>query len=54
LCQDGGGREDCDLFAVHHGLEGGPDRDLGFAKTDVAANQAIHRLRLFHVGFWYR
>ena len=44
------GREDGDLFAFHHRLEGGANRDLGFAEADVAADQAIHRARLFHVA----
>jgi hypothetical protein len=38
LREHGGGREDRDLFAFHHGFEGGSDRDLGFAEADVAAN----------------
>ena len=42
-----------DLLSVHHGLERGADGDLGFAKADVATNQAIHRLGFFHVGFGF-
>ena len=38
-----------DLLALHHGLEGRADRDLGLAEADVAADQAVHRLGLFHV-----
>ncbi len=37
------------LFAVAYGLEGGANGDFGFAKTHIAANQAVHRVRLFHV-----
>ena len=39
-----------DLFAIHHRLEGRANRDLGFAETNIAANQAIHRARLLHVA----
>ncbi len=49
LREDGRGREDGDLLAFHHRLESGADRHLGFAETDVAADQAIHRTRRFHV-----
>ena len=43
-------REKRDLLAVHHGLERGAHRDLGLAVADVAAEQAIHRRRRFHVA----
>ena len=43
-------REERDLLAVHHRLEGGAHRDLGLAVADVAAEQAIHRRRRFHVA----
>ena len=39
-----------DLLAFHHGLEGGPHRDLGLAEPDVAADQPVHRLGQHHVG----
>ena len=39
-----------DLLAVLDGLEGGAHGDLGLAEADVAADQAVHRDRLFHVG----
>src|SRR5206468_2076486 len=39
-----------DLLAVHHGLERRADRDLRLAVADVAAHQAVHRFRLFHVA----
>ena len=42
-------REHSDLFSVHNGLERRANRHFRFAKPDVAANQAIHRLRTFHV-----
>ena len=50
LREDGGRREDGDLFAFHDRFEGGANRDLRFAETDVAADQAIHRARLLHVA----
>ena len=45
--------ENGNLFSVHHGLERGADGDFGFAKADVAANQTVHRLGAFHVGFGF-
>ena len=51
LRENGGRREDGDLFAFHDRFEGGANGDLGFSETDVAADQAIHRARLFHVVF---
>ena len=38
-----------DLLAVLDRLEGGPHRDLGLAEADVAAQQAVHRIRPLHV-----
>ncbi len=43
-------REERDLLAVHHRLERGAHRDLGLAVADVAAQQAVHRGRRFHVA----
>ena len=43
-------RENGHLLAVHHRLERGAHRDLGLAVADVAAQQAIHRRRRFHVA----
>ena len=43
-------REERDLLAVHHRLERGAHRHLGLAVADVAAQQAIHRRRRFHVA----
>ncbi|MEI2704359.1 MAG: hypothetical protein V9E89_03635 [Ilumatobacteraceae bacterium] len=37
------------LLAVIDRLERRPQRDFGFAVADIAADQAIHRVRLFHV-----
>ena len=37
------------LLAVLDRLEGRPDRDLGLAVADVAADEPVHRYRLFHV-----
>ena len=41
----------CDLLALSDRLERGPQRDLGLAKANVAAQQAIHRFGLHHVFF---
>ena len=43
------GDEHGDLLAVLDRLEGSPHRDLGLAEADVAAQQAIHRIRPLHV-----
>ena len=50
LDQQRGGHEHGHLLAVLHGLEGRAQRDLGFAKAHVAADQAIHRHGLLHIG----
>ncbi len=44
------GHEHRDLLAVLDRLEGGPDRHLGLAEPDVAAQQAVHRVGALHVG----
>ena len=43
-------REDGDLLAVHHGLERGAHGHFRLAVPDVAAEQAVHGHRRFHVG----
>ncbi len=43
-------RQDRHLLAVHHRLERRPQRHLGLAVADVAAQQAIHRHRRLHVA----
>ena len=48
--QDGRRHENGDLPAVVDGLEGGPQRDLGLAESDVADNQPIHRLGRLEVS----
>ena len=48
--EDGGGREHGDLLVVVDGFEGGAHGDFGFAVADVAAEQAVHGLRGFHVA----
>ena len=53
LRQHGRRHEHGDLFAVHHGLERGANGDFGLAEADVAADQPVHRLRSFHVGFGF-
>jgi hypothetical protein len=45
-----GRRQESDLLAFHHSLEGGAHRHFGLAVADVAAEQAIHRRRRFHVA----
>ena len=42
-------REHGDLLAVHHRLERGAHGDFRLAVADVAAQQAIHRRRRFHI-----
>ena len=49
LRQHGGGDQHRDLLAIHHCLERGPQRDLGLAVADIAADQAIHGPAGFHV-----
>ena len=49
LREHGRRRQDRYLFTVHDRFERGANRHLGFAKTDVAADQAIHRTRTFHI-----
>ena len=44
------GRQHRDLFAVTDGLEGCAHSDFRLAITDIAADQAIHRHRRFHVA----
>ena len=39
-----------DLLAVLDRLERGADGDLGLAEPDVAAHEAVHRVRPLHVG----
>ena len=53
LHEQRGGHEHGDLLAVLHGLERGAHGDFGFAEAHVAADQAIHRHGLFHVGFHF-
>ena len=48
--EDGGGREDGDLFAVGDGFEGGAHGDFGFAVADVAAEEAVHRSGALHIA----
>ena len=48
--QQGRRGQDGRLGPVLHRLEGGPHRHLCLAEADVAADQAVHRPRLFHIG----
>ena len=49
LRKQGSGYQHSYLFAAVYGQESGAHGDFGLAKTDVAANQAVHRLRVGHV-----
>ena len=49
--QDGRRREERDLLAVHDRLERGPHGNFRLPVPHVAAQQAIHRCRRFHVAF---
>ena len=50
LDQQRGGHQHRDLFAVLHGFEHRPDRDLGLAVAHVATDQPVHRHGAFHVA----
>src|SRR3954454_8815388 len=50
LREDRRRREDEHLLAVVRRLERGPERDLRLAVADIAADEAVHRLRALHVG----
>src|SRR3954470_17241963 len=50
LGENRGRREDEDLLAVVGRLERGAQRDLRLAVADVAADEAVHRLRALHVA----
>jgi hypothetical protein len=50
LGEDRGRHQHRHLAAVHHRQEGGPQRHLGLAVADVAADQAVHRLAAAHVA----
>ena len=45
-----GWRQHRNLFALHHRFERGPNRNFGLSESDIAANEPIHRTRLFHVA----
>ena len=44
-------REHGHLFAGHHGFKSRAHGHFGFAVTDVAAKQTVHRLGPFHIAF---
>ena len=48
--ENGGRREHRHLLAVPQRLEGRAHDDFGFAETDVAAEQPVHGLLVFHVA----
>src|SRR3954471_7346932 len=50
LGEDRRRREDEHLLAVVRRLERGAERDLRLAVADIAADEAVHRLRALHVG----
>ena len=47
--EHGGGGDDGDLLGVLQGLEGRAHGDFGLAVADVAAEEAVHGLDVFHV-----
>ena len=49
VCQQRGGHQDRTLATILGSDKCGPHGDLGFAKADVPANQAIHHPRCTHV-----
>ena len=49
FCQQGGGRQYGHLLAAHHRNKRRTQGHLGFAKTHIAANQAVHGARADHV-----
>src|SRR5256885_3704584 len=49
-CEDGGGGEDGDLFAIRDRFERRAHRDFRFAVTNIAAEQAIHGRLAFHIA----
>ena len=49
LGQHRGGCEKDNLLPAHERLEGGPQRHLGLAEPDIAAEKAIHRPARLHV-----
>ena len=49
-CEDGSGRQHRDLLAVAERFESGAHDDFGLAVADIAAEQAVHGLRAFHVA----
>ena len=48
--QDGGGHEHGHLLVVHGGLQGGAHGNFRLAEAHVAAYEAVHRARTFHVA----
>ena len=50
LHEQGRRHEHGDLFGVLHRFECRAQRDFGLAEPHVAANEPVHRNRLFHVG----
>ena len=49
FCKQGGGCQDGDLLATHHRNKRGTQRHLGFAKTHIATNKAVHGAGADHV-----
>ena len=48
--EHGCGRKHRYLFAIPHRFESRAHHDFGLAVADIAAEQAIHRLRAFHIA----
>ena len=51
-CQDGCGNQHGNLLAFSHHLECRTDGDLCFSKSDISANQSVHRVGLFKILFY--
>ncbi|OIQ74513.1 hypothetical protein GALL_438360 [mine drainage metagenome] len=53
LDEESSGNENRHLLAILHSLECGTHGDLRLAVSNVAADDAVHRVRLLHVGFYF-
>ncbi len=51
LDQQGGGRNNGNLFAILNGFESRPHGNLGLTKTHIAGDETIHRDGALHIGF---
>ena len=46
----GGRHKDCALLAVADAFKAGAQCNLSFAEANIAAKQAVHRCRFFHIA----